>query len=1859
MKTKLPRLIAFNLLILMALLPSIRADQSYNVSLPIDGGWVAIANQLDHGSNTLDEVIANVPDGTTLLKWDCATQDWDTNAYTYATGFGWFPTDGTLTPGEGGFISAPGGATITFTGTPHVPVLPVTLSCGYGVAHFLSRQTNGPGTFENITGYTPTAGVQVRIWNVANQVFDIHTFTNGAWSPIVPSVNVGGAVLIFVPSNPAPSLTLECATNKTVNCTLTASGAGGSCVWDFDPPTVSGGCSGTNVTLTILSTMTNGNCPQVVTRTWQATDACSNSATCSQTVIFTNAFPLTILLHPSNTTATACSRASFAVRVSGSGPLGYAWYANGLPATNAHGPVFTRFPATQADNGMVVTVVVTNECNSVTSAPAVLTVMADTNPPAPIAVSSTCVSNQVSVLFSERVEASSATLTSNYQISNGVIVFSATLANDGRTVHLSTSPLNSNLTYVLTVSGVLDLCGNTVETNSVMLFSCSPPPAPQVFINEWLAGNTAGIMDPADGQHDDWFELYNPGANPVDLSGYFLTDSLTNHLKFPIPAGYVVPGGGFLLVWADNQPAQNTNTSPDLHVDFTLANSGGEIGLFRPDGSQMDGVSFGPQTNDISEGRWPDGEVNRYFMNVATPRTANAGPNLPASDCSSKGTKFWLAFPPNVVSGTPNLDSELTVLIAGCAGTSGDVTIMGWGGWGSWSSPFTIPACGKTNVLLPSWAQLTQCDGVEPLGIRVTAADPVSVHGLSRSPDDLVQNIGGASADGYLALPDEALGREYLVMAYGGPNQPVFDDAKTHDKTRSQIAILATVDFTTVTIAPAAYACGHAAGSSYTVLLDAGWTYLLKGSPDLTGTRVSADQPVAVFGGHQLGFVPDSPLTGTGDYLIEQMPPQSSWGKAFCTVPLKDRALGDTVRVLGEAGTIVNINNQTVTLGTELFHETVVDTPTLITANQPVLVAQFANGHDWDLSVTHYENPDPFMMLIPATNQFVRNYCFTTPVAHYDNYLNLIVPTADVAGFVQQNLPALPGLSVGIFTPISTSGYWGTRLAVSAGVHCLSWQNPFGVTVYGWGDAHHLQESYGYPADMCPKPLPNHPPKVACLSAISQCVGKMFLHAQVSDVDGDPLTVYWFINGVQVHVAQLPGGNTGVQNLTLPQIFAPGTYTVSIFVFDGKSPLIPCTTTVTTGPLQPPEIHCVSERTVECGSAWSFLPPTATEDCTGAALTPVLVDIMPGAGLCPRTLTARWRATDSKGRSSECAQVVTLVDTTPPVMTGCPADITVDCQSDAGAVVTFARPTATDLCSGALTVTCTPAPGSTFPIGKTVVTCTATDECENTTTCTFNVTVRAQGQWVWARQGVGVFGDSGKAVAVDAQGNVLVTGSFSNSLTFPTGNPTVSLSGSPTFSDMFLAKFNSSGNALWAVSAGGGLHSQDDAGTGVAVDNVGNAYVTGWFSGTANFGGNAMTALGARDIFIAKYDPNGVFLWAVQAGGSGSDSGAGIAWTPKPVGTEGTVLVTGAWGSGPSLSEQAFVLRLTGLNNPLPTLSAPVLSVPVNALGSARGRAIALDPQGNPYVTGFYDDATSFAPAPGIPTPPGAISLFIAKFDRTTPNLDCLWATHAGYAGASGYSDGTGIAVEPSGAYCYVSAYFTGTARFGGSVFATNTKNPPGTQPNDYLIAKLNTANGTPLWAINGGGNPDSNDEPHGLAVDNDGNPYVTGFLHPFPAGTGTPYVNEGPTVFVASYDGITHALRWTRNAEDVPAGSPMNVGRGIAVNATGCIHVTGDFNEILNFSPVGSLTQTPGSVAPDARDMFVAKMCPACCPSNPKLSHAQVGNSIVLSWNCAACVLESTDDLSGTPVWVFVSSTSPVTLPMTGQQMFFRLFCP
>lgn len=159
--------------------------------------------------------------------------------------------------------------------------------------------------------------------------------------------------------------------------------------------------------------------------------------------------------------------------------------------------------------------------------------------------------------------------------------------------------------------------------------SVSNPHAPgwaPLRINEWMAENDGATPDPADGGSDDWFEIHNPTAQPVDLSGWKLSDLPGTPSLFTIPDGWSIPAHGFLLVWADNETVQNPpafTAGAPLHVNFKLNNAGETILLSAPDVREVHRITFGPQTANDTEGSYPDGAAARAFLTIPTPGAAN------------------------------------------------------------------------------------------------------------------------------------------------------------------------------------------------------------------------------------------------------------------------------------------------------------------------------------------------------------------------------------------------------------------------------------------------------------------------------------------------------------------------------------------------------------------------------------------------------------------------------------------------------------------------------------------------------------------------------------------------------------------------------------------------------------------------------------------------------------------------------------------------------------------------------------------------------------------------------------------------------------------------------------------------------------------------------------------------------------------------------------------------------------------------------------------------------------------------------------------------------------------------------------
>jgi hypothetical protein len=153
----------------------------------------------------------------------------------------------------------------------------------------------------------------------------------------------------------------------------------------------------------------------------------------------------------------------------------------------------------------------------------------------------------------------------------------------------------------------------------------TPGVAQPLLINELVVVNRNGITTGA-GQHSPWLELYNPGAQPYSLTGHSLSNDPLRPALWAFPAGTLVPAGGYLLVWLDNQPAPG-----ELHTSFTISPRGQSIGLYAPAAgnsgmTMLDMIGYRALPADQAWGRRASGSALWARQAWPTPMGANSGP---------------------------------------------------------------------------------------------------------------------------------------------------------------------------------------------------------------------------------------------------------------------------------------------------------------------------------------------------------------------------------------------------------------------------------------------------------------------------------------------------------------------------------------------------------------------------------------------------------------------------------------------------------------------------------------------------------------------------------------------------------------------------------------------------------------------------------------------------------------------------------------------------------------------------------------------------------------------------------------------------------------------------------------------------------------------------------------------------------------------------------------------------------------------------------------------------------------------------------------------------------------------------------
>ncbi len=345
----------------------------------------------------------------------------------------------------------------------------------------------------------------------------------------------------------------------------------------------------------------------------------------------------------------------------------------------------------------------------------------------------------------------------------------------------------------------------------------------------------------------------------------------------------------------------------------------------------------------------------------------------------------------------------------------------------------------------------------------------------------------------------------------------------------------------------------------------------------------------------------------------------------------------------------------------------------------------------------------------------------------------------------------------------------------------------------------------------------------------------------------------------------------------------------------------------------------------------------------------------------------------------------------------------------------------------------------------------------------------SDGAVLWAARIAGTGSDIGRGIATDPSGNVLVTGFYGAAVTVynqgPSGSGVVTLPFTGG-QDVFVAKYSSAGEVLWAARIAG---TGSDIALGIATDPSGNVLVTGYYSAALTVfnqgpSGSGVVTLpfsgSGNNVFVAKYSSAGEVLWAARIAGTGDDVGNAIATDPS-----GNVLVTGFYGAAVTVYNQGpsgsgvVTLPFTGGTDcfiaKYSSAGAVLWAARIASTGNDYGYAIATDSSGNVLVTGHYDAAvTVYNQGPlgsGVVTLPftGGLDVFVAKYSSDGA---VLWAARIAGTG-TGSDQVNGIATDTSGNVLVTGNYQTAVTVFnqGGTLAGTTL---PFTGGSDVFIAK-------------------------------------------------------------------------------------------------------------------------------------------------------------------------------------------------------------
>ncbi len=465
--------------------------------------------------------------------------------------------------------------------------------------------------------------------------------------------------------------------------------------------------------------------------------------------------------------------------------------------------------------------------------------------------------------------------------------------------------------------------------------------------------------------------------------------------------------------------------------------------------------------------------------------------NVNAQNFDSKGTDFWIAFPPNYHNDGIGASDSLYIYIVAEEPTSGEIRYSDVNGksyvksfvisdisniytFGIQSRYFELKGFNDNGFILDNNDKTSQNEVIAPQSFHITSQKDIGVYALEQAI---------TTSEAFLALPTDVLGKEYFVVAYNSDGRSGGINSIDGSSTPSQFVIVASEDNTEITITPKVPTRRYGSMQQQ-ITLKKGDVYLVQAEislkaglqNDLTGSFVQSTKPIAVFGGQQRTKLPvEESKLSSRDCIIEQIPPLSTWGKSYLLTPYPQppsiTALGsDIYRVLAaQDNTDIFINGvKLTTLQRGGVYQGNLTTAGEITGSKPILVAQFKKTSTETSAGNSTQYSDPFMMILPPTEQFLRFYRFISAEAYDDDnpggvyknyeYATLIVPNSAKTSVKFDGKQT----SQNSFSPIGSSRFSYIFIKTTVGTHTVECDSAIGLLVYGYGKAN----SYGYVGGM-------------------------------------------------------------------------------------------------------------------------------------------------------------------------------------------------------------------------------------------------------------------------------------------------------------------------------------------------------------------------------------------------------------------------------------------------------------------------------------------------------------------------------------------------------------------------------------------------------------------------------------------------------------------------------------------------------------------------------------------------------------------------------------------------------------------------